>query len=243
MDLRGNFEAYKIHYYNKNYNWFDEYFSCEGRVIESNVSLTLPCMNMDEDFSISDMENVKVVYESLKHLSPSQATQERLWAGLSHLQFRDYSFYRLKKDFDNQNDKRINTSLFFRNGNKRSLFVHILARLWWVGHMTYDETEESPYRLTEFFCEKDFSARSVIFFSSNFTSNKNITRGILRSLIKLKENGIDVKREHFVLATKYMNVVGGAMILDILTTEAIEKMVDAYLNKQLRGNIQVGVVR
>ncbi|MCA1054301.1 hypothetical protein LCM10_04815 [Rossellomorea aquimaris] len=230
MDLRSNFDAYKSYYYNQDHLWFDEYFSSEGRVIDSNISFEEPEMNRDEDFAISDLENVKVIYESLKHLTVSQATQERLWAGLSHLQLRDFSFYRLKKDFENENDKRINTSLFFKNGNKRSLFVHILARLWWVGYMTYDESSENePYRLTEFFCEKDFSARCVVFFSSNFTSNKNITRGILKSLLKLKECGVSIKRDHFVQATKYLNVVGGAMILDMLNVDEVEEMIDKYL--------------
>jgi hypothetical protein len=235
MDLRSNFDAYKSHYYNQNHQWFEGYFREDGRVIESNIPFEQPEMNKDEDFAISDMENVKVIYESLKHLTVSQATQERLWAGLSHLQLRDFSFYRLQKDFENQNDKRINTSLFFKNGNKRSLFVHILARLWWVGYMTYDESDEqAPYRLTEFFCEKDFSARCVVFFSSNFTSNGNITRGILKSLIKLKENGVTIKRDHFVQATKYLNVVGGAMILDMLTTEEVEEMIDKYLYRYFK---------
>jgi hypothetical protein len=232
MDLRTNYDAYKTNYYKADHNWFDEYFKEEGRVLESSISFEMPILNMDEDYSISDRENVKTVYEALKHLTVSQATQERLWAGLAHLQFRDFSFYRLKNELQGENDTRINTALFFKNGNKRSLFVHILARLWWLGYMTYDETNtENPYWLTEFFCEKDFSARSVVFFSSNFTSNPNITKGILRSLIKLQKNGVSIKRDHFVQANKYLNVVGGAMVLDMLTTDEVENMIDKYLAK------------
>lgn len=138
----------------------------------------------------------------------------------------------MKNELQGENVTRINTALFFKNGNKRSLFVHILARLWWVGYMTYDETNtENPYWLTEFFCEKDFSARSVVFFSSNFTSNPNITKGILRSLIKLQKSGVSIKRDHFVQANKYLNVVGGAMVLDMLTTDEVEIMIDKYLAK------------
>ncbi|UCZ54982.1 hypothetical protein LGQ02_09770 [Bacillus shivajii] len=98
--------------------------------------------------------------------------------------------------------------------------------------MTYDESnKENPYWLTDFFTEKDFSARCVVFFSSNFTSNRNITKGILKSLIKLKEKGITIKRDHFVQSTKYLNVVGGAMVLDMLSTDEVEEMIDSYLAK------------
>ncbi|WP_442600031.1 DUF6339 family protein [Neobacillus sp. D3-1R] len=232
LDLRTNYEAYKTNYYEQNKEWFDDYFKEEGRVLESSIPFEVPSLNFNDDYAVSDKENVKVIYDSLKHLTISQATQERLWSGLAHLQLREFSYYRLKNELKDHNDKRINTALFFKNGGKRSLFVHILARLWWVGYMTYDESNSSnPFWLTEFFCEKDFSARCVVFFSSNFTSNRNISKGILKSIIKLQDREISIKRDHFVQATKYLNVVGGAMILDMLTVDEVEQMVDKYLAK------------
>jgi hypothetical protein len=241
VDLRTNYEAYRSNYYEKNNEWFDSYFKKEGRVLESSIEFEKPVLYISEDYAVSDKENVKILYDSLKHLTVSQATQERLWAGLAHLELRDFSYYRLKNELLEQKDLRINTGLFFKNGNKRSLFVHILARLWWVGYMTYDESNTSnPYWLTEFFCEKDFSARCVVFFSSNFTSNRNITRGILKSLIKLQQSGISIKRDHFVQANKYLNVVGGAMILDMLTVDEVEQMVDKYLAKYYQLELQPG---
>ncbi|MFC0300532.1 DUF6339 family protein [Virgibacillus soli] len=233
QDLRTNYEEYKEHYYTKDDAWFNDYLSLNGRVLESKVDFQVPEMNMSDDFLVSDAENVKNLYEALRHLNLSQATDERIWAGLAHLQLRDYAFHRLKKEREAHNDKRINTGYFLKAGGmKRSLFVHILARLWWVGHMTYDETnKENPFWLTEFFCEADFSARSVVFFSSNFTSNRAITRGILRALVSWKQKGNTIKRDHFVQATKYLNVVGGAMILDTLTMEEVEKMVGERLEQ------------
>ena len=229
-DLQTNFKVYGKYYLSWNQEWFDNYFSQEGKVLESKIDIEIPEFNYNEDYSISDSENTKIVYESLKHLTVAQATQEKLWAGLAHLQFRDYSYYRLKKDIEKDNLKRVDTGLFFRNGTKRSLFVHILARLWWVGYMTYDETnEDNAYWLTDFFTESDFSARSTIFFSSNFTSNRNITKGILKALVKLKENGVAIKRDHFVQANKYLNVIGAVKILDLLEVDEIERLVGSYL--------------
>lgn len=74
-------------------------------------------------------------------------------------------------------------------------------------------------------------SRSVVFFSSNFTSNRAITRGILTSIVKLKEKGIPIKRAHLVEANKYLNIVGGAMILDTLTEEEVVEMIDKHLEK------------
>lgn len=235
-DLRTNYKAYQAYYYNADIQWFDKYFNEEGRVLTSNVPFEVPTMNVDEDYRISDRENVKIIFEALKDLTPSQATDERIWAGLAHLQLRDYMYYRLEKERREENDTRINSAYFYTSGKKRSLFVHLLSRLWWVGYMTHDEeNEENPYWLTDFFCEADFSARCVVFFSSNFTSNRAITRGILRSIIKLKNEGVAIKRDHFVQANKYLNIVGGAMILDMLTEEEVVEMVDKQLEKLFGG--------
>lgn len=251
IDLRTNYGAYKEHYYNRDDEWFDQYFSQPGRVLESKIDFEKPDLNIDDDYNISDPENVKILYNSLKHLTVNQATQERIWSGLAHLQLRDYFYYRMKKELDKHNDKRINTGIFFKQGKKRSLFVHILARLWWVGYMTYDEeNEENPFWLTDFFTEKDFSARATLFFSSNFTSNRNITKGILKTLYDWQQQGIFVGRDHFVQANKYLNVVGGAMILDVLTTEEVEEMVNDYLwnhfnydKESVTGSISSGITR
>lgn len=225
QDLKVNFKVYLNHYYN-NKGWFDKYLSENGRLIESNIDFEMPDLSFDEDYAISDRENVKAVYSALSHLPVAVATQERIWTGLAHNQFQEYTFYRLKKDLIEKKDNRIFSALFFKHGTKRSLFVHIISRLWWVGYMTYDHTnKENPFWLTDFFTERDFSARSVVFFSSNFTSNREITMGILRAIYKIKESGLLIKREYFLQATKYLNVLGGAMVLDMLTADEVEVMV------------------
>ena len=181
QDLRANFDSYKERYFNQDEQWFQSYFAKEGAIIESKIEYVHPAFSFNPDFSVSDFENVKAMYEALKHLTVAEATQERLWAGLAHMQMRDYFYFRLKEDIAKKNDKRLKSALYFVNGAKRSLFVHVLARLWWVGYMTYDENNhEDPYWLTEFFCSAEFSGRSVYFFSSNFTGNRTITKGLLR---------------------------------------------------------------
>ncbi|WP_240758353.1 DUF6339 family protein [Lysinibacillus sp. SGAir0095] len=232
QDLRVNFETYKTNYYKKDDAWFDAYFKEEGRLIESKIEFEKPVFNDDENYMVSDFENVKVIYEALKHLTVSQATQERLWAGLSHVQMRDFSYYRLEKDLDKKNDNRIFSALFYKYNVKRSIFIHIIARLWWVGYMTYDENnKQNPYWLTEFFCSADFSARAVVFFSSNFTSNRAITKGILKALITLRDEGVAIKRDHFVEANKYLNISGGAMVLDLLEEDDVREMIEKRLRK------------
>jgi hypothetical protein len=61
----------------------------------------------------------------------------------------------------------------------------------------------------------------------------------LKSIIKLEKRGIQIKRDHFVQVNKYLNVVGGAMILDMLSTEEVEEMIDQYLAKYYSLEVEV----
>lgn len=96
-------------------------------------------------------------------------------------------------------------------------------------HLTYDATREDPCELTKFFCGSDFSARAVIFFLSNFTSNKELGLGILSAIYRLKQDGVDIKRDHFVQANKYLNLIGGVTLLDLKTKAEVEEEIYGYL--------------
>ncbi|GAE47955.1 hypothetical protein [Mesobacillus boroniphilus] len=47
----------------------------------------------------------------------------------------------------------------------------------------------------------------------------------------MQNKGFSIKRSFFVHVDKYLNVVGAAMILDMLTTDKVENMIDKYLAK------------
>ena len=49
-----------------------------------------------ENVSIGDYNNVKILYTNIKNISNTQAIDERLWAGLSHSIFWKYLQYRTK---------------------------------------------------------------------------------------------------------------------------------------------------
>ncbi|WP_274541764.1 DUF6339 family protein [Staphylococcus chromogenes] len=181
-------------------------------------------------YSDTDPKNGEILHRSLHMLSPVQASQEKFWLGMTMTYYKDYLYYRLNDELSKNKDERIKTALTsYKNGLKRALFVNVLSRLWWVGHLTYDATREDPYELTKFFCESDFSARAVIFFSSNFTSNKELGLGILSAIYRLKQDGVDIKRDHFVQANKYLNLIGGVTLLDLKTRAEVEEEIYGYL--------------
>ena len=78
----------------------------------------------------------------------------------------------------------------------------------------------------------------MIIFSNNYISNKNIMIGLLSALRYLDSIGFSIKgkqkRDVYLSATKYLNVLGGTYILDYFTSEEIEEKIIKYM-KSLKG--------
>ncbi len=159
----------------------------ESRILASDFSLDMT----QKEVSIGDCNNVRIMYKNLKHISNTQAMDERLWAGLSHSIFWDYLQYRTKINEEKITENKILFSYFFKRGGKRILVINPLTRLWWVGRQVYDPSnEEDPFYALEFL-KRDFSTKVLNLFSYNYTNNPKIVRAILVALAQLeKENNI-----------------------------------------------------
>ena len=203
--FKTNINQYTLPYVKGEDAYFEQELKQAGILVDSNITADLQPL-CQENESNGYFKDVKVIYESLQHLTPAQASQERLWVSLSLTEpYRKYMFKELAKSRSPEN--KVISKFYFNNSPRRSLFLHMLARLWWVGYLTFDDDKDirDPYLLTKFFCKTDFAARCVIFFSSNFTANRKITRGILKGLIlvelELKNQkiaDIEIKMENFL---------------------------------------------
>ena len=75
----------------------------------------------------------------------------------------------------------------------------------------------------------DYATKVLIIFSNNYTSNSQISLGLISALKKLEEEGFvpkgGAKRELYYKATEYLNILGGSYILDYFAPEEIEEKV------------------
>jgi hypothetical protein len=202
----------------------------ESRILASDFSLDMT----QKEVSIGDCNNVRIMYKNLKHISNTQAMDERLWAGLSHSIFWDYLQYRTKINEEKITENKILFSYFFKRGGKRILVINPLTRLWWVGRQVYDPSnEEDPFYALEFL-KRDFSTKVLNLFSYNYTNNPKIVRAILVTLAQLeKENNIVIARNPYLKILKYLNMLGGSIILDSLEQEEIVEKIKKYYYKNL----------
>lgn len=219
-EFKVNFDKYIPLYKNKDKEELDRLFSI-GNVKEGNLDFRYTPLKTSKDSENSEKYNIKIVYESLKKLTPVQAVQEKLWVAMYNTYYQDHLFdyidtIRKGKNFE----KRLKSSIVYTWGVNRSKIVQNVARMWWLGYYLYDEeNEKDPYELLNFYTNTmDIVGKSTVFFSSNLTNNKNLTLGILEGLRELVGQGIiDNKREYYNQINKYFNLIGGVRLLDFMS--------------------------
>lgn len=181
--------------------------------------------------SLDDFENMKILYDSLKELTDSQAGDERIWAGLSHTYCWDYmqSRWPLPEEKEKWNSHVLN-NYFFWNSTKAP-FLNGISRLWWYARYTYDSSLDDPYELTKYICENDINGKIFPLVSCKFASNKNVFRNVIKSIKDYEEtNETKLSREEFNQVKAYLNRLSGKVLLDILDEKDIKYRITNEIN-------------
>ncbi len=238
--LRVNIKGNLRHYADNTNEWIYDYFGSESPFLEykqdfPEFKLTF---NSEDDVGKSDVDNTIVLYSAMKSLTDTQATDERLWCGMCHCDFWGFLQERWQvKDSHSLKDLNVKNRYFFAKNKKRSLITNSLSKLWWVGRLTYDDTREDPFELTKYLIN-DYSTKTLVIFSNNYISNRDITIGLFSALKYLESIGYKIKgkpsREIYYEATKYLNVLGGTYILDYFSSEELEEKIIKYM-KTIKG--------
>lgn len=174
-------------------------------------------MSQEKAF-LTEVENVKRVYSSLRFLSDSQASDERLWAGLCLGPFWQYVKYRW--DIDKKcTPANIQQHFFFGFGPRRSLTRNAISRLWWIGRLTYCEDRSDPWELTRFVCESADYIMHIL--ERNTSNNPDIIRPFVSAIIDARKQGKHIDTNTVGELAKYLNLLGGIYILDCLPQQRI----------------------
>lgn len=163
--------------------------------------------------SLTDAENVQRVYNHMKFLSDSQASDERVWTAYTFSEFLDYMIYR----WPARNTVDLQNRYLFGYSIQRSLFRNGVSRLWWLGRFTFDETRTDPYELTKFLCKDQDYIESIC--GRNIFNNPDIGLAVIAALSDAEKNNITVNRDVVRELAKYVNLLAGTYLLDALNRE------------------------
>jgi hypothetical protein len=228
-----------LHRYTENSPWLTSYFSGSAWLQESNLAeapffqIQLPISKTE----LCDLENTRTLYTALRHLTPLQACDPRLWAYMTHVMHWEYMRKRwpVEQYHGKQNLRdNIQERYFFMPNKSRALIRNGMARLWWYGHCSYDDTRQDPFELTTALLKNLDVAQSIL--ERAFSLNTNVTKTMLAVLLDREKNGkaFYIRNKVRDLA-KYMVQIGGVTIIDALeepdlrdlVSEKIEQLVAA----------------
>lgn len=215
------------------YNFMDEkryirYFDSEI----PNLTLEIDKKNP----AVADINNVKVIYSNLKFLTNEQASDDRLWTGVTHLNFWEFMYNRWEVNKKRQTVKNVKSRYFIdmTTSHRRSLIVNTISKYWWVGRILYDENAKDPFYLLKYF-ESDYSTKTFNLLSSSYSNNDQIIRKTVETLIEL-ENEINrsVTRVEFKEIAAYLNILGGISVLDHLDKRDLSNKIKKRFHNKIK---------
>lgn len=193
--------------------------------VSAEIKLLLPDSKGNHDF-----ENSVLLFDGYRSLTPTEATDGRLWAYLAHVDFWKYMQERwpVKNKSKDKRSKFIMEHWFLNGSSAVNLTRHGIAMLWWGAYMTHDPEREHHFELTrELFSMLDYT-RTLI--SGIQGRNKNFTHAILEFVIENKDLFSDYKEARVRLLMRKVNYSGGYKILPSLSKKEIKKICENYKN-------------
>jgi hypothetical protein len=189
------------------------------------ISLELPTGSKGSD--LKEIENTKIIYEAFRALTPTQASDPRLWTYLTHVTFWEYMQKRWPVLEQSQAKKQnyIKERYLLPTTNLRTLTHNGISRLWWFGYLTYDESRENPWELTEILLKGTDLPTSLL--ERAIGTNKNIRNGVLEFFC---ENPSLINSKSVQEILKKLNLVGGVRNLPFLDANEIKEIMDELKN-------------
>ena len=204
----------------------NDFFGRDNLIKETQFEINdfkLDMSQPDGKESLTDVENIQRVYNHMKFLSDSQASDERIWAAYTFSEFLDYMRYRWKASSISDLENRY----LFGYSVQRSLFRNGVSRLWWIGRFTYDETILDPYELTRFLCKDQDYIENIC--GRNIFNNPNVGFATISALYDAEKAGVVVNRELVREVSRYVNLLAGTYLLDTLSKEEIYQKIQNKL--------------
>lgn len=225
-----------IEKYHGDVDWIEEFLTentigTNDWLISINTDLDLSEFSLyfDKNNKVADedLKNIKLFYESMKDLPMDIATDERFWAYLTHVTYRDYVKQRWGVGVKDNNILGHYFFKPFKTGGDRHLLRNAISQLWWFGHITYDEGRENPYELTEYLLQVIDFARS--FGERSFSRNPDLIKIILSILKDDLQFTPKSNRDTYRKLFKDINQDGGIKVLDFLDYEDIKNIIEKSL--------------
>lgn len=176
-----------------------------------------------------DPDRCVAIYDALLNLTPQQATDERVWAYLTHFVFWDYTRARWPLPKDKKKHAQSIRAHFFVNGVRGMVRDNAISRLWWMAHVCKRlQNCELKDALRALLFKED--ARKEIMERATFCRSEPILNSLMKfMMLSFMGNQELHEREHFRRLSKELNREGGVCVLDSLPPEKLDDLVEKII--------------
>lgn len=248
--LKANLPTVYGKYYTESSNkWIYDIYGDDPFIEFKDVAeFKLASLNADLTPGEIDLNNCKILYEKLMFLSESQASDERLWAGLTHTTFYEYMRRRWGYGYGKipmsaeKEVGAIQTRFFYKNSGRSGFYRNTLSKCWWVGYNTFNpHNDKNHFESLDIIGSNDLNSKiNEFFYNFTFTSNPEVMSSIIEALRVFKVEGkILSVRNHIRPVMSYLNAVGGSVVIDCLSQEEITNIFYDAITAIMQGDTPV----
>jgi hypothetical protein len=215
--------------------WLDKFFNGSNWSVDSDIivpesiELQIPTSKND----LLDLENTKIVYGALKHLTPVQASDPRVWAYFTHVSQWEYMRARwpVEQYWGRDRYKEVmQERYFFMADRSRALLRNGMARLWWYGYSSYDSSRRDPFELTAPLLKKLDVTQTLL--ENAFGRNTQITKAVLNVMLERENQGKEFYvRDQVRDLGKYIGFIGGVTIIDALPIPELSALLSTKMEQ------------
>lgn len=183
----------------------------------------------------NDAQNAVLVHHALSQLTPAQASDERLWSRLCHVELWPYmrSRWPIERFTDSEKAARFILARYFvPQSQGRSVLRNGIARLWWAAHLTVDQSRDNPYELTEILLSRLDITQQIL--ERSMGRSQVLLVAFLDFLRLNKEQLLisgEKSRYEIRQLAKFLNLTGGVKMLDGLNGSDIIELLAAELER------------
>lgn len=210
--------------------------------VSKDISLKIPQSSTEH----YDLENALKIYREFNSLTPTQASDNRLWTYLTHYTFWSYmrqrwpveKFYHdseLNNDIksegnSNSTDRQvefIKWRYHIITPNSRRLLRNGISRLWWYVHLTKINDSNDPYCLTKVLLKHQDKAQNLL--------ERSLGRDflLLHAILYFLRDNEELTREEVRTLVKEINLIGGVQNLHSLGLNKLYNLVSNTAEKVL----------
>jgi len=181
----------------------------------------------------NDYESAIVLFEAYPNLTRLQASDERFWTYLSHVDLYPYMikrWYGVISGKVNDKEKKIEyiyKHWFLKSVSHSELMRNTLSGFWWSVYLSKDESREDKYELTKILFRNQ-TLRTRTLGTYKFFRHREAVLGFLEFF---KENQFrEIEKTHQIF-TEYINLLGGFRELAALNKEDYKRELQKKLDE------------